>query len=99
MPVGANPNVILFDQKTQRVFTADRGSKYVTAIDAKTGKVVARSENLGGKTEHAASDEAGHIFLNMQDLHKLLKLDSKILEGTRDLAACPLRAAKHLTSV
>ena len=67
--VRADPNAIFFDKKTQRVYTADRGSKRVTAIDAKTEKIAATSENLGGRTEHAASDKAGHIFLNMQDRH------------------------------
>ncbi len=67
VPVGEDPNVILFDHKTGRVFTADRGSKRVTAIDAKTGKIAGTIEGLGGKTEHAASDDAGHLFLNMQD--------------------------------
>jgi DNA-binding beta-propeller fold protein YncE len=88
--VGADPNVILFDRKTQRVFTADRGSKRVTAIDAKTGKVAGTIEGLGGRTEHAASDDAGHIFLNMQDLHTLLKLDSQALKvlATWPLAPC-----------
>jgi DNA-binding beta-propeller fold protein YncE len=88
--VGADPNAILFDRKTQRIFTADRGSKRVTAIDAKTGKVAGTIDGLGGRTEHAASDDAGHIFLNMQDLHTLLKLDSQALKvlATWPLAPC-----------
>ena len=88
--VGADPNVVLFDHKTQRVFTADRGSKRVTALEAKTGMIAGTIEGLGGKTEHAVSDEAGHIFLNMQDLNTLLKLDAqalKVLE-TWPLAPC-----------
>src|SRR5581483_7292289 len=88
--VGGDPNAIFYDGKTQRVFTIDRGSKRVTAIDAKTGKVVGSIDSLGGRTEHAASDEAGHIFLNMQDRNTLLKLDSqalKVLE-TWPLAPC-----------
>lgn len=90
VPVGDDPNVILFDRKTQHIFTADRGSKRVTALDPKTGKVVGTIDGLGGKTEHAASDDAGHIFLNMQDLHTMLKLDSqtlKVLE-TWPMAPC-----------
>jgi DNA-binding beta-propeller fold protein YncE len=78
--VGADPNVILFDRKTKRVFTADRGSQRVTAIDAKAGKIAGTIEQLGGKTEHAASDDAGHIFLNMQDRNTTLKLDSQALK-------------------
>ena len=33
--VGKDPNLILFDRKTGRVFTADRGDSRVSAIDAK----------------------------------------------------------------
>src|SRR5439155_3581062 len=72
------------------VFTVDRGSKQVTAIDPRTGKIAGTIGNLGGRTEHAASDEAGHLFLNMQDRHTLLKLDAqalKVLE-TWPLAPC-----------
>jgi len=89
IPVGADPNVILFDTKTQRVFTADRGSKRVTAIDAKTNKVAGTIEALGGKTEHAATDNAGHVFLNMQDLNTVLKLDSQGLKILDTWAVAP----------
>lgn len=33
--VGADPNAIFFDNKTQRIFTIDRGSKRVTALDVR----------------------------------------------------------------
>ena len=78
--VGDDPNGIIYDPKTHRVFTADRGSMRVTAIDARTGKVAGTIDNLGGRTEHLASDEAGHVFLNMQDVGKLHKLDAQGLE-------------------
>jgi DNA-binding beta-propeller fold protein YncE len=77
--VGDDPNGIIYDPSTKRVFTADRGSKRLSAIDAKTGKVVAQADNLGGRTEHLAADEAGHVFLNMQDRNTLLKIDAKTL--------------------
>jgi DNA-binding beta-propeller fold protein YncE len=78
--VGDDPNGIIYDPKTERVFSADRGSKRITAIDAKTGKIAGTIEDLGGRTEHLASDEAGHIFLNMQDVGKLHKLDAQGLK-------------------
>lgn len=88
--VGDDPNGIIFDHKTQRVFTADRGSQRITAIDAKTGKVAGTIEGLGGRTEHLASDEAGHVFLNMQDRNTVLRLDSQALKvlDTWPLAPC-----------
>lgn len=87
--VGADPNGIIFDRKTGRIFTADRGSKRVTAIDAKTGKVAGTIEGLGGKTEHLASDDAGHIFLNMQDRNTMLKIDSQVLKVTDTWPTAP----------
>ena len=78
--VGDDPNGIIYDPKTHRVFTADRGSKRVTAIDARTGKIAGTIDNLGGRTEHLASDEAGHVFLNMQDIGMLYKLDAQALK-------------------
>jgi hypothetical protein len=78
--VGDDPNGIIYDRGTKRVFTADRGSKRVTAIDAGTDKIVGSVEDLGGRTEHLAADDAGHVFLNMQDIGKLHKLDARSLK-------------------
>ena len=88
--VGEDPNAIFYDRKTKRVFTIDRGSKRVTAIDPKTGKVVGTVEGLGGRTEHAVSDDAGHVFLNMQSLGTLLRIDAHALKitDTWKLAPC-----------
>jgi DNA-binding beta-propeller fold protein YncE len=80
--VGEDPNAIFYDQKTKRVFTIDRGSKRVSAIDPKTAKVVGTVEGLGGRTEHAVSDDAGHVFLNMQSLGTLLRIDAQVLKVT-----------------
>jgi DNA-binding beta-propeller fold protein YncE len=88
--VGDDPNAIFYDRKTKRVFTIDRGSKRVTAIDPKIGKVVGTVEGLGGRTEHAVSDDAGHVFLNMQSLGTLLRIDARALKvtDTWKLAPC-----------
>jgi DNA-binding beta-propeller fold protein YncE len=88
--VGDDPNGIIYDPKTKRVFSADRGSKRLTAIDAKTGKIVGAVDDLGGRTEHLAADGAGHVFLNMQDKGTTLKIDAigmKVLE-TWSVAPC-----------
>src|SRR5216684_1450996 len=69
--VGDDPNGIIYDPETHRIFSADRGSKRVTAINARTGKIAGSIDNLGGRTEHLASDEGGHVFLNMQDVGQL----------------------------
>lgn len=89
--VGDDPNGIIYDAKLKRVFTADRGSKRLTAIDAKSGKIAGAIDLSAGRTEHLASDGAGHVFLNMQDLGKMHKLDVqafKILETWDLLPTC-----------
>ena len=88
--VGEDPNAIFYERKTKRVFTIDRGNKRVSAIDPKTAKVVGTVEGLGGRTEHAVSDDTGHVFLNMQDLGTLLRIDAQTLNvtDTWKLAPC-----------
>lgn len=88
--VGDDPNGIIYDHKIKRVFTADRGSKRISAIDARSGKLAGTIEDLGGRTEHLASDDAGHVFLNMQDRNTVLRLDSQALKvlDTWPLAPC-----------
>ena len=73
--MGDDPNGIVYDSKLKRIFTADRGSKRLTAIDAKTGEVVGSIALPAGRTEHLVSDGAGHVFLNMQDIGKMHVLD------------------------
>ena len=78
--VGDDPNGIIYDPKTKRVFSADRGSQRLSATDARTGKVVGAADHLDGRTEHLASDEAGHVFLNMQDRNTMLKIDAETMQ-------------------
>src|SRR5215472_11315989 len=44
--VGDDPNGIIYDPSTKRVFSADRGSQRLTAIDAATGKIAGAATNL-----------------------------------------------------
>jgi DNA-binding beta-propeller fold protein YncE len=94
--VGDDPNGIIYDHETKRIFTADRGSKRITAIDAKTGKIAGTIENLGGRTEHLASDEAGHVFLNMQDRNTMLKLDARELKVLETWPTAPCQAPSSM---
>ena len=94
--IGENPNCVLFDPKTQRIFTADRGSQRVSAIDPRSGKVIGTIENLGGKVEYAVADGEGHVFMNMQDRNTVLKLDA---QGLKVLATWPLAPCEQPTSI
>jgi DNA-binding beta-propeller fold protein YncE len=77
--VGDNPDAILYDPATKRVFTFNGRSKDSTAIDAASGKVLGTIK-LDGKPEFAASDAKGEIFVNIEDKSELTAIDPQKLE-------------------
>lgn len=87
--VGENPDAILYDPATKRVFTFNGRSHDSTAIDAGTGKVLGTIK-LDGKPEFAASDAKGEIFVNIEDKSELTAIDPNKLEvkATWPLAPC-----------
>src|SRR5438309_2062376 len=77
--VGENPDAILYDPATKRVFTFNGRSQDSTAIDATNGKVLGTIK-LDGKPEFAASDAKGEIFVNIEDKSELVAIDPAKLE-------------------
>lgn len=77
--VGENPDAILYDPATKRVFTFNGRSQDSTAIDATDGKVLGTIK-LDGKPEFAASDAKGEIFVNIEDKSELTAIDPAKLE-------------------
>jgi len=76
---GDNPDAILYDPATKRVFTFNGRSHDSTAIDAVKGEVVGTIK-LDGKPEFAVSDERGEIFVNLEDKSELQSIDARKLE-------------------
>src|SRR5215467_10061060 len=67
-----NPDAILYDAASKRVFTFNGRSKNATAIDATNDKVVGTIA-LDGKPEFAASDGKGKVFVNIEDKSEIVK--------------------------
>src|SRR5271165_4461467 len=63
---GQNPDAIIYEPVTHRVFTFNGRGSDSTAIDAKTGDVLTSSIPLGGKPEFAQIDGKGHIYDNIE---------------------------------
>ena len=76
--VGTKPDGILYEPRTNRIFTFTAGSSDATAVDAATGKVVG-TVALGGKPEAAVADDAGTIFVNIEDKSELAAFDARTL--------------------
>lgn len=72
--VGDNPDAILYDPVTKRVFTFNGRSQDSTVIDAEKGTVVGTIK-LDGKPEFAASDGQGEVFVNIEDKSELVAID------------------------
>jgi DNA-binding beta-propeller fold protein YncE len=86
---GDNPDSIIYDPQSKRVFTFNGRSSNATAIDAVSGKVVG-TVNLNGKPEEPALDGRGNMFVNLEDKSSILEFDVKTLavKGTWPLAPC-----------
>lgn len=86
---GENPDAILYDPATHRVFTFNGRSKNSTVIDATKDTVVATIP-LDGKPEFGATDGKGKVFVNIEDKSELTAIDAKNAKvlNTWPLAPC-----------
>lgn len=86
---GENPDAILYDRASRRVFTFNGRGKNATALDAATG-AVAGTIGLDGKPESAAADGSGRVFVNIEDRNEVAALDTRTLqvEARWGLAPC-----------
>ena len=74
---GTNPDSIIYEPVSHRVFTFNGRSSDSTAIDAKTGSVVTASIPLGGKPEFSQIDGKGNIYVNIEDKNEIVVIDAK----------------------
>jgi YVTN family beta-propeller protein len=74
IPAGTNPDGMVFDANSKTVWAFNGRSNNATVIDAATQKVVATIP-LPGKPEFPVSDEAGFVYVNIEDQNEVVKLD------------------------
>jgi DNA-binding beta-propeller fold protein YncE len=79
IPTGTNPDGIVFDEPSGRVFAFNGRSQNATAIDAKTGKVDGTIA-LGGKPEFPVSDGKGNVYDNIEDKNEIVEIDARNLQ-------------------
>ncbi len=78
---GENPDAILYDAASHRVFTFNGRGRNATAVDAKTDKVIGTIP-LDAKPEFAVSDGKGRIYVNLEDKNSLAVIDPQKLSVT-----------------
>src|SRR5262245_50219104 len=72
---GRNPDSILYDPATKRLFVFNGGSKDSTVIDSITGTVLTTLP-LGGGPEQAVADGKGMVYNVLADTNEVLAIDS-----------------------
>jgi YVTN family beta-propeller protein len=86
---GQNPDSIIYEPVSHRVFTFNGRSSDSTAIDAKTGTVITASIPVGGKPEFAQIDGKGHIYVNIEDKNEIIEVDAKNALVSRRYSIAP----------
>ncbi len=86
---GRNPDAILYEPTTHRVFTFNGGTSDATVIDA-TSNTVVGTVALGGRPEFAQADGRGRVFVNLEDKSALVAFDARTrtVQDRYPLAPC-----------
>ena len=83
-----NPDAIMYEPVTGRVFTFNGGSSSATALDAGSN-TVAGQVPLGGKPEFAVADGKGLVYVNIEDKSEVVCFDAKSLTVLRRWSLAP----------
>lgn len=92
---GKNPDAILYDPFSKKVFAFNGRSHNTTVIDAKENKVVGTIP-LDGKPEFAATDMKGRVFVNIEDKSKISVINSTTLTVEQNWPITPGEEASGL---
>lgn len=76
---GKNPDCILYDSFSNKVFTFNGGSSNATVLDAKSYQVVA-TISLAGKPEFSQTDDQGKIYVNIEDKSCIAQINAVSLK-------------------
>jgi len=92
---GVNPDAIMYDEASKRIFTFNGRSHDATAIDAASDSVVG-TVPLDGKPEFAQADWKGTVFVNIEDKSEITAFDSKELKVLKSWPIAPGEEASGL---
>jgi DNA-binding beta-propeller fold protein YncE len=79
LPTGKNPDALIYDAYSDRVFVFNHSDASATAIDVNPGKVVGTIPLGGEGVEAGTTDGKGTIYVNLEDTHEIVSFDAKSL--------------------
>jgi DNA-binding beta-propeller fold protein YncE len=77
--VAGHPDSIVFDRASGRVFVFSHSAPNATVIDAASGGILSTID-LGGAPEEAVSDDAGHVFVDLEDKNQVVAIDTAMMK-------------------
>jgi DNA-binding beta-propeller fold protein YncE len=86
--VGSNPDAIVYDPASKKVFVFNGKSKDATVLDVEKG-IISATIPLGGKPEFAVPDNKGMIYVNIEDTNEVIEIDSLASVVTRRFSLTP----------
>jgi len=92
---GENPDAIMYDQFSKKVFVFNGRTSNATVIDATTNSVVGTIA-LEGKPEFPASDGKGNIYVNIEDKSLISVIDASSLKVLKSWPIAPGEEASGL---
>jgi DNA-binding beta-propeller fold protein YncE len=76
---GENPDAVVYDAPTRRVFSFNGRGRNATVIDAVSNEVIGTIA-LGAKPEFARSDGRGRVYVNLEDRNSIAVIDARALK-------------------
>jgi DNA-binding beta-propeller fold protein YncE len=92
---GANPDAIVYDPASKRIFAFNGRSQNATAINVETDNVEGTIP-LDGKPEFAVSDGTGNVYDNLEDKNEIVEIDSKELKIKAHWPIAPCKSPSGL---
>ena len=92
---GINPDAIFYDDFCKKLITCNGRSKDLSFIDPLTQKVVA-TVAVGGKPETAVSNNAGKIFVNVEDKNEIVVINANTFKVEAHWSVLPGEAPTGL---
>ena len=92
---GTNPDGIVYDPASKRVFAFNGRTNDATAINAESGNVDGTIA-LGGKPEFPVSDGKGNVYDNIEDKSEIVQIDSQTLKVKAHWSVAPCESPSGL---
>jgi YVTN family beta-propeller protein len=85
---GQNPDAIMYDPYSQKVFVFNGGSSNATVIDSRTNEVVSTIP-LKGKPEFPVSDGKGTVYVNIEDKSLISVINATTMKVEKSWSIAP----------